>query len=99
MAPQAWKWKGDPDRTDGWTVVGEDVHHFKLALMSYDSVHGATSRPLVEGIPGEMLMPRAKAEELHDRIAMMDEVYWPGFNPTVVQVRAGELVELEEDES
>lgn len=89
----AWEWAGDPTATEGWTVIGTETDGTELALVHYDSIAGASSRPLGEGIPGEWLMPEEKAKELHDRIGMMDEVYWPGFNPTVVRVENGEIVE------
>ena len=89
-----WEWTGDPNRRDGWTVIGEDEERNMHVLVSYDSLGGATSRPLLEGgIPSEWLMPREKAEELHDRIAKMDAVFWPPFNPTVARVEDLEVHE------
>lgn len=91
----AWEWKGDPTRRDGWTVVGEDKPNgHPNVLVSYDSISGVSSRPLREdGMPGEWLMPREKAEELHDRICLMDEAFWPPFNPVVVEVEDLDIVE------
>src|SRR5688500_11986645 len=87
-----WEWKGDPARTDGWTVIGDDEGQ-KRVLVSYDSFNGAASDDLGERVPGEWIMDRPKAEELHDRILEMDHVYWPGFNPTVARVEDGRVVE------
>lgn len=88
----AWEWRGDPTRADGYTVIGSDEDGL-LALRSYDSLAGATSVPLADGIAGEWIMDREKAEELHDRIAMMDRVFWPGFNPVLARVVNREVVE------
>jgi hypothetical protein len=89
----AWEYRGDPARTDGYTVIGEDEDGEERALVAYDSLSGASSQSLSEGIPGEWIMDRPKAEELHDRIQAMDQVYWPGFNPTLVRVEKGQVVE------
>lgn len=87
-----WEWTGDPARADGYTVIGSDEDG-ERALVAYDSLNGASSQPLADGIPGEWLMDRPKAEELHDRIQMMDSIYWPGFNPCLVRVENGQVVE------
>jgi hypothetical protein len=87
-----WEWAGDPNATSGWTVIGEDESG-KRALVDYNSLEGASSQPLSDGIPGEWLMPEEKAKELHDRIQTMDQTYWPGFNPTVARIQGGKVVE------
>ena len=92
-AASRWEFSPDTSRTDGYSVIGQDEDGPRV-LVEYDSFFGASSDELTEeGVPSEWIMDRPKAEELHDRIQQMDEIYFPGFNPTLVRVENHQVVE------
>lgn len=85
----AWDWTGDKMSRDGFTVVGLDR---TVVVAEYDSFLGASSLPIEDGVAPEWIMPLEKAQELAARISVLDEVFWPGFAPEVVEVVDGAIV-------
>lgn len=78
----------------GWTVIGQSDGG-QQALLYYNPLAGTQSRPIEEGIPSEVILSTQEdAEILADKLMMMDEVYWPPFNPVVARIEDGKVARL-----
>lgn len=78
----------------GWTVIGQSDEK-QSALLFYSPLAGTQSQPIEEGIPSEVILAKQEdAEILADKLMVMDEFYWPPFNPVVAYVEDGKVDRL-----
>ena len=79
----------------GWTVLGIEDSGGQRALLHYNPFTGTKSIPVDDGIPNEVILTtQEEAEILADKLMVMDETYWPPFNPCVARVEDGKVAEL-----
>ncbi len=80
----------------GWTVVGQEERgNAQRVLVNYNPLVGTSHQAVEEGIPAEVILTtQEEAEILADKLMVMDEVYWPPFNPIVARIEDGRVVRL-----